>query len=146
MAAKLVLDMAAMQDEFFADTALIGIVCALPSSRFCWTLNHKLDIGFERQPDMDIILQIKPGKEFSFPVYKYDMPHSGNNYILYKLKNDKESLLPEVAQLDYLWMVQSKTADEEVQTLSRYLREIPEIQLAQIVTMDRLKNTANLIL
>lgn len=145
MTAKLVLDTAAMQDDFFADTALIGIVSALPVYRFCWTLNHKLDIDFVREPDLDVVVQASPKSQIHFPIYRYEMLINGNNYMLYKLKNGNDVLLPEVRQLDYLWMIQSKSADEDAQAIAQYLREIPDIQLAQILSRDSLKNRMALI-
>lgn len=145
MTAKLILDTAAMQDEFFADTALIGIVSALPPYRFCWTLNNKLDIDFIRVPELDIVLQTNPESQLYFPIYQYNMPVNGTNYLLYKLKNGNETLLPEVRQLDYLWMIQSKSAVEDADTIIRYLRDIPDIQLAQILSAENLKNRMYLV-
>jgi len=70
---------------------------------------------------------------------------NGNSYLVYKLKHEKESLLPEVKQLDYLWMIQGGTAEDDAEQIANYLREIPEVQLAQILQADKLKNLVHLI-
>src|SRR4051812_42346430 len=107
---KMVLDMSAMQDNFFADAAMIGIVSAMPAYRLCWMLNERFDINFVREPEQDIMMK-KKNVSYCFPIYQYDLPNSGHKYLLYKLKNGKETLLPETKQLDYLWLLQ--TGDPE---------------------------------
>ncbi len=146
MSGKLILDMEAMQEDFFADTALIGIVSALPHYRFCWLMNQKLDIEFAREPEQDIMVQASAKRQVYYSIYKYQMPLNGSTYTLYQLKRDKDILLPEVKQLDYLWMVQSASAEEDAQKLIQHLREIPEVQLAQVLSPERMKNLSHLIL
>ena len=76
--------MGAMQDDFFADTAMIGIVSAMQGYRFCWMINNYFDINFIRDADQDITLQ-KKDNEFYFPVYTFDFVNSSHKYLLYKL-------------------------------------------------------------
>ena len=146
MSTRWTLDVVAMQSEFFSDTALIGIVSALPAYRFCWMLNQKFDMDFVRDADSDIC---KPGADDSqdqyYSLYKYRAPLNGNKYLIYKLKNDQDSLLPEVKQLDYLWMIQSNSPDADAAQLTQYLRDIPDVQLAQILAPDKLKSLGHLI-
>jgi hypothetical protein len=135
----------AMQEEFFADTALIGIVSTLPGYQFCWMLNKQLETNFVREPEMDVCVQSGKDQQHYFPIYQYNVPMSGSRYVLYKLKSQKESLLPEVKQLDYLWMVQSNSPENDAQNITQHLRDIPEVQLAQVISADRLKNLNHLI-
>jgi hypothetical protein len=145
MSVKLMLDVAAMQESFFSDAALIGIVSALPGYKFCWQMNRRFDIHLARDPESDICIKDSQKQEHYFPIYKYCLPLNGNSYLIYKLKHKKESLLPEVKQLDYLWMVQGGTAEDDADLIANYLREIPEVQLAQILQPEKLKNLAHLI-
>lgn len=145
MSAKLVLDMAAMQEDFFADSALIGIASALPVYRFSWLLNRKFGLNFTREADLDVVVQSGKGNQHYFPVYQYCLPLNGYKHLLYRLKSDKETLLPEVKQLDYLWMIQSSAADQEAHEVIQHLRNIGEIQLAQLLSHDRLKNLGSLL-
>lgn len=134
-----------MQEEFFSDTALLGIVSALPGYRFCWLLNEKFDLNFVRHADSDVRIVDAQKRELFFPLYKYRAPLNGNRYRIYKLKHEKESLLPEVRQLDYLWTIQGNTPRQDAAEITALLRHIPEVQLAQPILPDRLKNLAHLI-
>jgi hypothetical protein len=136
--------MGAMQDDFFADTAMIGIVTAMQGYRLCWMLNKYFDINFIRDPEQTILLQ-KKEHSFYFPVYRYDMANSSHKYVLYKLKNGNETLLPEVKQLDYLWLVQTANPEDDAWQLSRNIKNISDIQLSQILEAEQLKNIKNLI-
>jgi hypothetical protein len=142
--AKLVLDMSAMQDDFFADTAMIGIATAMPGYHLCWALNKHFDINFERDPEQNISSQ-KKENQYHYPIYQCTFPDSSHKYMLYKLKNGAESLLPETKQLDYLWMVQTADPEHDAIEIARELRNIPDIQLAQILTTDQLKSVNNLL-
>jgi len=145
MSVKMTLDIAAMQEEFFTDTALIGIVSALPGYRFCWMVNQKFDMNFVRDAESDICIQDAQKHSHYFPVYKYCAPLNSSKHLIYKLKHDKESLLPEVKQLDYLWMIQSNTPEQDAAEIAGFLKNIPDIQLAQLIAVDKLKNLSHLI-
>jgi hypothetical protein len=140
---KLTLDISAMHDDFFAESALIGIAAALPAYRFCWLLNKEFGTAFVREPELDIPLQKTPDTSIFFPVYQYRIPLSEARYLLYRLKNDKDTLLPEVKQLDYLWLLQGDTTD--VSSIIQHLRKVPDVQLAQLLSADKLKSIANLL-
>ncbi len=146
MSAKWTLNIAAMQEDFFADTALIGIASALPAYRLCWVLNEYFDINLVREPELDICLQSTSDHQSYFPIYQYCLPHSEYKHLLYKLKCDKESLLPEAKQLDYLWMVQSVNPDTDAQNIIKSLRGISDIQLAQLLLPEKLKNISHLLI
>lgn len=143
---KQVLDMSGATEDFFSDTALIGIGCALPGYRFCWTINNALGFDFVRQPEYDV--EYKPAKDQAhfFSLYQYEVDYSSCKHLLYKLRSEKKALLPEIKQLDYLWLISSPTADEEVAVITHYLRNIPGIQLAQILDPDRLTNLNHLLI
>ena len=142
--AKMVLDMAAMQEDFFADSAMIGIVTAMPAYHFCWQLNRHFDINFLRDPDQNIPLQ-KKDNYYYFPIYQYNFPNSSHKYLLYKLKNGNESLLPETRQLDFLWLIQTANPEDDADQIAAELRNIPGVQLAQILIAEQLKSINNLL-
>ncbi len=133
-----------MQEDFFAGSAMIGIVSAAPGYHLCWLLNKHFDIEFSRDPEQTISSR-KKDNQFDFPIYQYTFPNSSYQYLLYKLKNGAESLLPETRQLDYLWLVQTASPDEDAAEIAAELRELPDIQLAQILSTDQLKSLNNLL-
>jgi len=142
--AKLVLDMDAMQEDFFSESALIGIGTALQAYNLCWHLNSRFDIAFERDPDQNISVK-KKDKQFECPVYVYYLPNSNYKYLLYKLKNGADSLIPEARQLDYIWLVQTANPETDAQEILSELRQWGEIQLAQILSPIQLKSLSNLL-
>ena len=147
--AKLVLDTSAMVEDFFEGTAMIGIVTAQPAYRFCWMLNNHFDINFIRDPEQNLTSQKKDKEkkenQYQFPIYQYDMPNSSHKYTLYKLKNGSESLLPETKQMDYLWLIQTANSEEDAMLIVNELKNIPDVQLAQILVPDQLKSLNNLL-
>ena len=146
---KHVLDMKATKDSFFEDTAMIGIAAAQPGYRFCWILNNYFDIDFTRDPAQDIPLQKadrqKNITKHNFPLYQYDLPNCNHKYLLYKLKDGNESLLPETKHLDYLWLVQTANYEEDALNILNQLKNIPDVQLAQILVATQLKSMINLL-
>ena len=145
MSAKLVLNVEAMQENFFADTALIGIVSLVPAYRFAWLLNECLDLNFVRDAESDVCVHKKNKEPLYFSIYRYDSITTGNRFMLYKLKMEEETLLPEVKQMDYLWMVQSHATEDDAKRLARHLKSIPEVQMAKVIMPDMLKNINNLL-
>ena len=148
--AKLVLDMDKMRDGFFEETAMIGIASVQPGYRFCWLLNDHFDINFGRDPEQKNISLQKKDKQkkdvaYNFPIYQYDLPNSTHKYLLYKLKDGSESLLPETKHMDYLWLIQTGDSEQDAMHIVNELKNIPDVQLAQILFPEQLKNLTNLL-
>ncbi len=145
MASKWTLNTADMQEDFFADSALIGIVSPVPAYQFCWMLSEHFNMDFVRDPEHDICLQTPKDHQHYFPVYQYSAPLNGPKYILYKLKSDKQNLLPEAKGLDYLWMVQHHCPEHHAEEISNLLRRMPQVQLAKLIPPGQLKNLTHLL-
>lgn len=143
---KLVLDTSAMQEDFFDDVAIIGLACAHAGHRFCWMLNARFNLDFRRVPEMDVCLRSKREEDHQyFSVYQYTNEISGAEYLLYRLRCGKQSLLPEVKNLDFLWLLRGAQAEDSAALYTQYLREMPEVQLARIIAPHELKNRGNLL-
>ena len=145
--AKLVLSNLAMQESFLEDSAMLGIASAAPAYHLCWLLNRHFDFNFVRDADTLLSTEKKddPNKYY-YPLYKYNLPNSSQRYLLYKLKNGSESLLPEIRRMDYLWLIQTASPEKDVTRITREIRNIPDIQLAQVLVQEQLKNVKNLII
>lgn len=146
MATKHVLNMAAVTENFFSNTAIIGVGSPLPAHKFCWLINRTFDFSFIRKPESDV--EFKPAKDdiHYFSLYQYSVPFSTNKHYLYKLQSEKKALLPEIKQLDYLWLISGEMAENQVSEIASGLREINGVQLAQIIESRRLKNLNHLLL
>ena len=138
--------MAAMQEDFFSDATLIGIAAPVPAYQFCWMLNQHFDVQFVREPELDISLQAgKDHAQQHFAIYQYCAPLNGERYLLYNLKKDKQTLLPETKGLDFLWMVQSSTSETQAARISNLLRTLPQVQMAQVLDTSRMRSLNNLL-
>jgi hypothetical protein len=143
---KLVLDTSAMQEDFFDDVVLIGLATAYSGHRFCWLLNSRFNLDFKRAPEMDVCLRAKREEDHQhFSVYQYIEEVSGTEYLLYRLRCGKQNLLPEIKSLDYLWLLRGSQCEEAATLYSTYLRDMPEVQLARLLSPQELKNRGNLL-
>ena len=138
------LDESAMEDAFFEGTCLLGIVSALPPYRLCWIINRYFDIDFACMPDMTLISS-KKQVEYYYMIYEHCLPNSEHRYLLYQLKNKNLSLLPELAAIDYLWLIQTGCPEDDGQEIAARLRAIPDIQLVRVLHRDQLKNARSLL-
>ncbi len=149
-AKKQILDLAWVEDDFFEGGALTGIASPLPPSRLCWTLNRAFDLQFVREPEQDLCMSTparsEPSLNYYFPVFQYQSIPEATCYTLYRLKTGQESLLPELLQMDYMWMLRSNTPEEDAELFVRGLRQLAEVQMAQVIEAHQLTNGANLVM
>lgn len=138
--------MSGATEDFFSDTAMIGIGSAMPGYKFCLAVNNAFDFSFVREPESDVEYQPAKDQVHFFSLYQYQEPHSSSKHLLYKLQSKKKALLPEIKQLDYLWLISSPAAEYEAHELAGQLRNLPEIQLAQIIAPELLKNLNHLLI
>ena len=138
--AKLILSMDEMQDDFFSDTAMIGMASAQPGYRLCWLLNNYFDIDLKGYPEQNIQLK-KKGNTFHFPVYQYDLENCCYKHLLYKLKCGAETLLPETKHLDYLWLIQTADPEHDAQNILKKLKDMPDVQMARALVTEQIQNS-----
>lgn len=146
MSAKLILDTNAMHEDFFTNAVLLGVACALPSYSFCWLLNERMDLELKRMPDSDVCMNTSKNVPYYFPFFYYKAPMDSNEFSVYQLNVQKQTLLPELKGLDYLCMIQGPNAETDGIVYLEALRSIKEIQLAQLLDPSRLKNIDYLLI
>ena len=144
MALKLKLDESAMEDAFFEDTCLLGLASALPPYRLCWMLNEHFDINFTCEPEMTLESTKKDNKYY-YMIYEHQLENSSNRYLLYQLKNNNVSLLPEISTVDYLWLIQSGESEQDAAEIAEELKKVPDIQFSRIIERAQLKNVKSLL-
>lgn len=166
MAKLLLLNEEKMHKDFFQDTAMVGIAANLPAYHFCWLLNNHFDIAFERDLQQDVQLEKeekqtnaisifdtppvapkggtdlvhKKTEKYNFPVYHYNLPNSNDQYILYKLKDKGEGLLPDLKHLDFLWMIKTTSPELDARYIADELKKIPSVRLSQLLDPGHIKH------
>jgi hypothetical protein len=139
------LDSFAIQEDFFADVALIGISSSKAIYSLCALFNEMFNLSFTRFPELDVKI-IQSDNEVSFPIYRHEVLLSAANYTLYKLNTEDAKLLPALKNIDYIWLIASEDAFDEANLYLTHLRNVPEIQFASLLEIDKIKNKEYLIL
>lgn len=143
---KFRLDMSYEQEAFFAETALVGLSCRMSATSLCRLLNLSFGLSFTRNPEIDKAIERPNAETYYFPGYDYRLPLCGDRYLLYRLRSRGECMFPELRQLDFIWLLQSSNASAIAQGMVKHLRELREIQLAQIIDANMLKDRNTLLL
>lgn len=145
MALKFALNTQEIEDEFFEDTKLLGIVTSVKDYKFCWNLNNILGLDFRVNHEIEIHLNRKK-RTYFFSVYEYHEPNTSLCHYLYNNLYDGEYLLPEFKNLDFLWLMKHDTvSDEYLNQLKQMLMNIPGVQLVTELTNEKIKNREYLI-
>src|SRR6187200_2762561 len=109
---KLKLDLDGLEDEFFRDTRLIGIVAPIKDYQLCWMMNQLLTIDFRNNNDIEIQLKRKK-RDYYFAVFQYNEPTNSLTHYLYNNQFDGEYLLPEFRHLDFLYLLKGDAVSNE---------------------------------
>ena len=142
---KLKLDTAFMEEDFFGDTRLLGIVAPIKNYQICWHLNQLFRFHFRINNNIEIQLT-KKKRDYFFAVYEFCEPTDSLFHYIYNNRFDGEYLLPEFKHLDFLWLMKGDIVNE--QTLQQTINEIREINGVQLVvelTNEKIRNKEHLV-
>ena len=139
------LDTSDLEEEFFEDTRLTGIVASLKDYQFCWQLNHRLRFDFRNNNDIEIQLN-KKKRNYFFTVFEYREPNISLTHYLYNNQFEGEYLLPEFKHFNFLWLMKGeKMADERLADFMNTMKSINGVQLVTELTNEKIRNKAHLI-
>ena len=96
---KLILDNVALEDEFFEDIQLLGIVCPSEAYQLIWRINEAFNYDFVRNTDYDIHLDEK-----LFTVFTFQQPERFLEHFIISNRQRTNFLLPEIRNVDFIWM------------------------------------------
>lgn len=163
--AKLLLDNALIEEEFFEDCRLWAIGSSIPGHALCWWLNQSFGLAFFRDPGLDICIK-KTAKrnrqmgnslfgalfdgegveEITFPVYHHNKPNTKFEIFLYGNKNRSETLLPEYKNADFLLLIKDSGYLEEYEDFTRLLSLLQVIAWEKELYIPTIKGKINLVL
>ncbi len=142
---KLKLDIEEMEEDFFEDTRLLGIMAPCKDYLFCWQLNHQLHFNFRINNSIEIQLTRKR-RDYFFTVFEYPHPGSSLVHYLYNNKFDGEYLLPEFRHMDFLWLMKGDMVDNDsFESIAKRIKEINGVQMVSELTNEKIKNKGHLI-
>lgn len=134
-----------LEDEFFEDTTLLGIVSPIKDYQLCWQLNQNLRFDFRSNNDIEIQLK-KKNRTYFFTVFQYKEPNTSLIHYLYNNQFDGEYLLPEFKHLDFLWLMKGDMiATERLTEIISNVRNLTGVQLVTELTNEKVRNKGHLI-
>lgn len=141
---KLVLDNAALTDDFFTDTRLLGIIAPVKNYRFCWMLNNLLGFNFRLNITIDKKL-MKKNRQYFFSVYQHDVNQFLKFYLFHN-HCDGEYLLPEFKHMDFIWLMKGDYVDDEsCRNILNTVKSLTEVQMVAELTNEKIKNKEHLV-
>ncbi|WP_217602771.1 IPExxxVDY family protein [Chitinophaga sp. GbtcB8] len=144
-ALKLKLDQDQLVEDFFDCTHLVGIVSAARDYQLCWQLNNQLFYHFRVNNSLEIKLT-KHQRAFYFTVFEFQEPTKSVSHYLYNNHCKAEFLLPELKNIDYLWLIKGDYYQlQDVKRLTEELRRVELVQLVSLLDLKDIKNKVNLI-
>lgn len=141
---RLRIDNGSLEEEFFSDSRLLGIVAPMKDYQLGWRLNMALGYDFRVNNEIELS---KKNRKYFFSVYEWSEPAGSLKHYLYNNQFDGEYLLPEFKHLDFLWLLKGdEVRDSEVQELQLSIREIPGVQLVTELVASKIRHKGHLIL
>ncbi|HEU4552285.1 MAG TPA: IPExxxVDY family protein [Chitinophaga sp.] len=144
-ALKLKLDQDQLVEDFFDSTHLVGIVSSGRDYQLCWQINKQLHYLFRVNNSLEIKLT-KHQRAFYFTVFEYQEPTKSVAHYLYNNHCKAEFLLPELKNIDYLWLIKGDYYQpQDVKKLTEELRRVELVQLVSLLDLREIKHKVNLI-
>jgi len=142
---KLKLDIDSLNEDFFEDTRLLGIIAPVKNYQFCWQLNNNLGFNFRLNPELEIFLK-KKNRNYYFNIYESVTKNSFLVHYLYHNHFDGEYLLPEFKHMDFLWLMKGDLVeDEKCNWIRDAIKTINGVQLVAELTNEQIKNKGNMV-
>ncbi len=142
---KLRLDQDSLNEDFFDNTHLLGIIAPIKNYFFCWQLNNELGIKFRLNNEVEIHLR-KKKRDYYFNIYEWSEIETSVTHYLYHNQFDGEYLLPEFRNMDFLWLMKGDmVAKEKLKQIIGGIKNIPSVQLVAELTTEKIVNKGNMI-
>ena len=142
---KLRLNIEELNDDFFEETRLLGIIAPLKNYQFCWQLNNQLGFNFRLNDDIEISLR-KNNRNYHFSIYQSQENSCFLTHFLYHNHCDGEYLLPEFKHMDFLWLMKGDIVDDDkCNWIKQAIKTIAGVQLVAELTNEQIKTKGNMV-
>jgi hypothetical protein len=137
-----ILDNAYLEDEFFEDVKLLGIVCASEYYRIISFINQRLAMHFKRNHDLEIRLH-----EMSYPVFEYKDEEKLIEHYLFCNRRKTTYMMPDAKNIDFIWMFKGNFQyQQSITELPAYLKKVEGIDFCFDIRSSALKMRQLLII
>lgn len=138
---RLILDDSSLEEEFFEDITLMGIVSARKPHQLAWYIREYTGYLFHRNHDFQNVKA-----EFIFPVFYLEEKLQCTEHFLFTNRIQKEFLIPEAKNIDFIWMIKSNMQRIELRDkILPKLSGIPSIDFAFDINPANLKSRQVLV-
>ena len=132
-----------LTDKQKFDFILIGIICEKKDYRISMELNKKLEINLSKEDEYSVF-NSKRMEDKTFSFYEYTT-EDDDRFNLISNKSQKGFLLPELNQIDFLFVVRLLRMTLEENDILNAIKEIPIILGAYKLDATQLKSGENLV-
>lgn len=143
---KLKLDVDIINEDYFTNTYLLGIVAPIKNYQMVWNINRYTGFMFRMHTEAEIVLQ-KKQRKYYFTVYTAKEKNSCLEHFLYHNHCDGEFLLPEFKHIDYLWLLKNDVVSNNyIDWIKESIKKVNPVQLVVELTNEQIKNKGNMII
>ncbi|HRP88476.1 MAG TPA: hypothetical protein PKX92_00420 [Edaphocola sp.] len=156
MQKKLILDNSLIAEDFFEDYQLIGVQALVTPTVFCTEMKAKLGFSFKRIPQNDPTITFFvdkksglgiPGTLFEnipmeakvhFGFYRFEIPFSNSDILLYENKKSDYLLIKELPEIDYLFLMSLEHYEYNNQPFIHWLSLLSSVKDCCYLDIDTL--------
>jgi hypothetical protein len=132
-----------LSDEQKFDFLMFGILCDKRDYRLCMEINKKFEISLSKMDDLSVFNN-KRMEDMSFSFYEY-YSDEDDRFNLIGNKSARGFLLPELKQIDYLFVVRLERMPLNENAILADLKEISIVLGAYKQDIMELKSRENLV-
>jgi hypothetical protein len=140
------LDNEQIEQLFFADCIVIGIVAPIKDYRFAWLINAITNLDFRKTLEQEFEF-VKKTRKYRFSIYECLDEVLEQQHTIYCNQNDGEYLIPELRNFDFIWLIKN-IAEKQIapQQIVAAINSLDEVQVCSIINLDNIKSRNRLIL
>ncbi len=159
------LNKSGIEEDFFERSRMIALQSSYPGYTVCAHLNTRLGLCFEREPELDILIEFsnrknkprslslfeeatgEPLPKVCFPVFRHLYPvYEDTRILLYTNRADGMTLLADLKWADYILLLQGETYDDISRGIPELFSRTEKIALYKELDISSVKQKGNLII
>ena len=138
---KMILDTETLEEAFFEDVKLFGIVSPVEPYHLIWNLNHAFNYSFERNHEAEVQF-----KDIYYSVFYYADEEKLIEHYIFANRNKTNYMIAEAKNIDFIWMMKGNIHSLFfLSQVSSLLESIQNIDYSMEINPEHLKSKQHLI-
>lgn len=131
-----------LEEEFFEDVKLIGIVCASEYYRIISYINQRMAFSFKKNHELEIQVN-----EYFFPVFEYKDEEKLIEHYIFCNRRKTNYMMADAKNIDFIWMLKGNFKyQESIAQLPAYLKRTEGVDFCFEINPANLKMRQLLII